>query len=426
MPEARLSTTINKKNLMKTIRQINFAGRQRLTLFLGLPETIQAQVLSSLSLPVQKDLLKRLTNQKLVKILEDLAPDKVTDIIQLLPPKRQKKVTRLFEDEIRSSVEFLAQFNPRSAAGLMNLDYILVDENDTIAQTAQQFAIHEKRTGRPPTILVTKEGKLQGFLPGYKLGLTQPSEKVKHHIRPIPAVKHDASHNEVMKLFRTHPHNKLVVLGEEEQILGIIYSDDILKLLRKEQTTTIYDFAGVHDEESVFDLASQKVKHRHKWLIINLGTAFLAALTVGLFDEVIAKYVLLAAYMPIIAGMGGNAATQTLAVLVRGITLKQIDLESAWPTLKQEIIAGIANGIITGVLAGGVVLFLNHDLKIALILILAMIANLLIAGVFGTLVPLFMQRIGKDPATSATIFITTATDVLGFLTFLGLAKLLLG
>ena len=129
--------------------------------------------------------------------------------------------------------------------------------------------------------------------------------------------------------------------------------------------------------------------------------------------------------MPIVAGMGGNAATQTLAVQVRGISLRQIELKTAWRTLKNELGASLVNGLINGVIVATVVILVNHDIKIAIVLGMAMIINLLVAGLFGTMVPLIMKRLGKDPATSATIFITTATDILGFMAFLGLATLIL-
>ncbi len=144
-----------------------------------------------------------------------------------------------------------------------------------------------------------------------------------------------------------------------------------------------------------------------------------------MFEGTIEKYVLLAVYMPIVAGMGGNAATQTLAVLVRGIALRKIDLKTARKTLIREVTAGTLNGIINGLIVAAVVMLMHRDVRLALVLSLAMVVNLTVAGFFGTLVPLIMKRLGKDPATSATIFITTATDVLGFLAFLGLATALL-
>jgi magnesium transporter len=218
----------------------------------------------------------------------------------------------------------------------------------------------------------------------------------------------------------------VVVLNDDKSVLGIIYSDDVLQLMHEQESASLYDFAGISDEESVTDSARRKVKFRYKWLIINLATAFLAAFTVGIFEETLSKYVLLAIYMPIVAGMGGNAATQTLAVVVRGITLKQIDLRTALRTLKNEVEAGFFNGLINGIIVALVVIVLNHDYKIALVLALAMVVNMLVAGFFGTMIPLVMTKLRKDPATSATVFITTATDVLGFLTFLSLGKLILG
>lgn len=207
--------------------------------------------------------------------------------------------------------------------------------------------------------------------------------------------------------------------------MGIIYSDDVLQLIEEKEAATLYDFAGVSSEEGVSDSSARKVKFRYKWLIINLATAFLASFVVSQFESTISEYVLLAVYMPIVAGMGGNAATQTLAVLVRGIALKQISLRTAFKTLKNEVGAGFINGLINGFLVAFVVLVKDHDVKIAIILALAMVINMIVAATFGTLVPLIMAKLRKDPATSATIFITTATDVLGFLAFLGLATIIL-
>jgi magnesium transporter len=216
-----------------------------------------------------------------------------------------------------------------------------------------------------------------------------------------------------------------VVLNDDKTVLGIIYSDDVLQLMHEQESASLYDFAGINDEESVLDSTRRKVKFRYKWLIINLATAFLAAFTVGMFEEALTKYVLLAVYMPIVAGMGGNAATQTLALVVRGISLKQIDLKTAGKTLRNELGAGLINGLINGVLVAVVVIMFNRDLRIAVVLGLAMVINLLVAAFFGTMIPLIMQKLKKDPASSATVFITTATDVLGFIAFLGLGTIIL-
>ena len=361
----------------------------------------------------------------LVKILSVVDPDQATDMLQLLTKAKRESVLAQVSEEIKESLSTLLEFDANTAAGLMTLDYISVETTDNIKTVAQKFKTHETKTGRSPIILVRKEGKLSGFLPAHELGLAGRNELIGKYVKRIPTISYAADHQKVVDKFRAHPHNKIAVLNDSEDVMGIIYSDDVLQLIEEKEAATLYDFAGVSSEEGVSDSSARKVKFRYKWLIINLATAFLASFVVSQFESTISEYVLLAVYMPIVAGMGGNAATQTLAVLVRGIALKQISLRTAFKTLKNEVGAGFINGLINGFLVAFVVLVKDHDVKIAIILALAMVINMIVAATFGTLVPLIMAKLRKDPATSATIFITTATDVLGFLAFLGLATIIL-
>lgn len=408
-----------------SVKDILFHKDKRLETFLHLPIHERVIMLRSLTPHIRREILSHIPDQDLIDILEAMAPDDATDVLQSLTKRKRERVLGLLSEEVRNSLSTLLEFDPDTAAGLMTLDYIQVDEAETIAGVAKKFRAHEQRTGRPPVILVFKGDKLTGYLPGHELGLSEPHQPIDGNVKRIPKISHTASHKEVVHTFRSHPHGKVAVMNDAGDALGIIYSDDVLKLFQSQQGSSLYDFAGVSDEEGVSDSTRRKVKFRYKWLIINLATAFLAAFTVGQFEEVISEYVLLAVYMPIVAGMGGNAATQTLAVLVRGIALRQISLETAWKTLKSEVGAGLVNGIINGFIVALVVLAKDHDWKIALILAFAMVINLIVAAIFGTLVPLIMSKLRKDPAASATIFITTATDVLGFLAFLGLATLIL-
>lgn len=416
-----------KKNysIDQIIHHISYHPKERLDHFRELNPTEKRDVILGLSKYLQNDIISKLSKKELLNVLEHLDTDEATDILQLLPAKKRKATMEKLSHKLKEDVSVLLQFDPETAAGLMNVNYIQVEAEDTIASVFKQVKIHESRTGKPPAILVMKTGKLIGCLPGYRLGIGKEKDKAEKHTVKIKSIKYKAKSDEIFDLFRQHPHNKIVVLGETNNVIGIIYSDDILKFLREKEASSLYDFAGVNQEESVYDSTKNKIKRRYKWLIINLGTAFLAAFTVGLFDEVISKYVLLAIYMPIVAGMGGNAGTQTLAVLVRGISLGQIKLKTMWRTLKNELGSGFVNGIINGLIISLVVYIKDGDLRIGLILALAMIINLLIAAFFGTVVPLIMKRLGKDPASSATVFITTATDVFGFIAFLGLATLIL-
>lgn len=416
---------IEKQQLDKALVKIRLEPEKRFEVFLSLPQKLQAAVLLRLTKHVLFDLLLKVDDVELAGIIGSLGADEATDVLQDIPLQTRQKIITLLPEELKQAVNSLINFDPATAAGLMNIDYILVSESETIAEISRRFKVFEKRTGRLPSIMVQSAGKLIGYVPGHELGFAKPSEVAKKYIRNIFSINGGASKGEVIELFETNPHNKIAVVGEADNLIGIIYSDDVMRIMEEERTAFLYEFAGVSEEESVADSAKTKVLSRYKWLIINLATAFLAALTVGLFQNTISKYVLLAVYMPIVAGMGGNAATQTLAVLVRGISLKQIEFKTALPVLLRELGASLVNGAINGIIIAAIVIFFNGDVKLAIILGIAMVVNLLVAGFFGTIIPLLMKKFGKDPATSATIFITTATDVLGFLVFLGLATMFL-
>lgn len=420
-------------NLPDTFNSINplniadflFKKEKQVEAFLEQPTEKRVELIRSMPSRVRKDILNKIPQQDVIKLIESLDPDEATKILRSLHPAKVEEVLLTLSEEVKNSLSTLLKFDPDTAAGLMRLDYIQVESNDNIATVAEKFRNHERSTGRPPVILVMEEGRLTGFLPGHELGFAGKNELIGKFVRRLHSISYKARHNEVMQMFRSHPNSKVAVMNEDGNVIGIIYSDDVLKLVNERETSSLYNFAGISREESVADSTKNKVKNRYRWLIINLGTAFLAAFTVGLFENTLDKYVLLAIYMPIVAGMGGNAATQTLAVLVRGIALKQIELRTALRTLKNELGAGFINGLINGLIVALIVIVINKDFKLALVLSLAMVINLLVAGFFGTLVPLIMSRLGKDPASSATIFITTATDVLGFIAFLGLGTLIL-
>ncbi|HEX6462014.1 MAG TPA: magnesium transporter [Candidatus Saccharimonadales bacterium] len=400
-------------------------GKKRAEAFLALPYEKQLVALRVATPRAKRELMHYLSIRQLLPLLNSIGPDEAADLLQIMTRHKRTIMLKMLSDELKNALSTLLEFDAQTAAGLMTLDYIQVEDTDNVVEVARKFRRHEQKTGRPPAILVMREAQLVGFLPGHELGFVDKDETIGAYVKHVPAISYAATHSDVLHLFRSHPHNKVAVLDDNKAVLGIIYSDDVLKILREENSASLYNFAGINNEESVSDSIRHKVQYRYKWLIINLATSFLAALTVGLFEHTLDTYVLLAIYMPIVAGMGGNAATQTLAVLVRGIALRQIELKTAYRALRNEMGAGFINGAINGVLVAAVVMIFNHDIRIALILAVAMIINLLVAGFFGTLVPLIMARLGKDPASSATIFITTATDVLGFLVFLGLATVVL-
>ncbi len=411
--------------MSSTVHDISYNSKSRVDLFLALVPKEQALTINQLSKRVQKQLILQLQDPEISAFLEFLDPDDVTNILRYLPKKRQDLLITQLSEYYQQSVSTLLKFDPKTAAGLMNLNYIQVDGDATISDVIEQLKVNEKRTGKLPTILVMTEGKLTGYLSFSSIALANKSKKIKEYVKKINVIRHSSEYNKVIKLFKQNAYNKVVVLNENDAVVGIIYSEDILGLIGEQSSATLYNFAGVSEEETVFDSAPKKIKFRYKWLMINLATAFLASFVVKSFSDVIAKNVLLAVYMPIVAGMGGNSGTQTLAVMIRSLSNTELNLKMVLHALKNEIISGATNGLINGLIVAVVVTLLNHDILVAIILAIAMIVNLIVSSTFGTIVPVVMKKLGKDPASSATIFITTATDVFGFVTFLGLATILI-
>src|SRR3989344_2887243 len=364
---------IVKNNKWEISFKLLSSPKKAVSLFREVPYNQRGAVLLGLSKNIHEKILSKLNTEEVLNMFHYLDPEEITDLLQNVDESKRKVIVDNLRPDMKKKVEFLIKFNPKTAAGIMTLDYASVNYDAKFKDVLDVIHNYEKRTGK----------------------------------------------------FKRHPANKLVVVDNDKSIMGVIYSDDVLKLMNRQSAKELYKSAGVSEEENVHDTAYNKVKYRYKWLILNLATAFLAASVVGLFKDTISSFVLLAAYMPVVAGMGGNAATQTLAVVVRGLALKNIELETARKVVFNEVIAGAVNGLINGVIVAFIAYIFNQNLLLGVITGLAIMVNLMIAGFFGATVPLVMKKLRKDPATSATIFITTATDVFGFLAFLGLATLLL-
>lgn len=383
----------------------------------------QREVFFHLPKSVQESLVTDMDQAQLLAFVRRLDPDEGADVLAIAEEEVRDAVLERLETERRDKVEFLLEFSPESAAGLMHLDYVTVEVDQGLTDVARRVRRYEDRSGTFPTIFVVDDDGLLGELPGQTLAMAdQESVSIADYYHETPTVRYDNPDSDVVEVFRANPESSIAVLDDDGSILGVIHADDLLRIIEEQAGETLYEFTGVQEEESVLDGPISKVRHRYKWLIINLGTAFLAAGAVGFFEDTIAAFTLLAVYMPVVAGMGGNAGTQSMAVTVRGIALGQISLSTGGRSVLNEVLAGAANGLITGVLVAVIASVFNRSPLLGLVLGVSMVLNLVIAGFFGTVIPLVLSRVGKDPATSATIFITTATDVLGFFIFLGLAQ----
>ncbi len=392
--------------------------------FKKIPSNTQGFVIQEIPPVLQKNILKKLKNQEIKEFLKYLDPDDIADILQLIDKRRAKTILSKLETYLSQKTSLLLSFDPESAGGLMSLDYIQVYIKASFEEVSEKVEKHIRKSGNTPTILVTSKGKLMGILSIAEL-ITAKDHTIQTHLKPAVTIKYNEDQEKAIELFNKNDHENIVVLDDDESIIGIIKAHDLLQVMRKEATEDLLNFAGVDKDENALDPAISKIKHRYKWLIVNLGTGFLAAFVVSLFEKTISNNVLLAAYMPIIAGMGGNAATQTLAVVIRGIALKEVELKNSWGVLAREVIAGVTNGFINGLIVALIALLLNSDYKLGIVAGLAMILNLFVAAFFGTLIPIVLKKFNIDPAVAATVFVTTATDVFGFFAFLGLATLIL-
>ena len=397
--------------------------------FTALPRSEWRDVFFGLPGEVQEFLVVDLSRSELKTFIDRLDPDEVTEVLRYTDEETRNALLASIDSERREKIDFLLSFNPESAAGLMSLDYVTVSESRHFPEVTERVRRFEERTGRVPTIFVTDDGALRGELPGAALSIADDeTETIGDYVRETPHIRYDRDDEAVLEVFKQNRERAVAVLDEDDDILGVIHAEDLLRMLEEARGETLYEFTGVAEEESVLDGPGTKIRRRYRWLILNLGTAFMAAAVVGLFESTIAAVAILAAYMPVVAGMGGNAGTQAMAVTVRGISLGEVSLNTGKRVVVNEVVAGAANGLITGVLVAAIAIafsFGEFGLLLGAVIGISMVANLIIAGFFGAMTPLLLDRIGFDPATSATIFITTATDVLGFFVFLGLAQAVL-
>jgi magnesium transporter len=237
------------------------------------------------------------------------------------------------------------------------------------------------------------------------------------------SVRVDTDQEEVARQVASYNLLAVPVVDEENKLVGVITVDDVIDVIKDEATEDLYRMAGVSGDERVGTPAFEALRKRLPWLGVNLVTAFVAASVVALFEGTISKVTALAVFMPIVAGMGGNAATQTLTVIVRGLALGELSWGNARKALAKEALIGLGSGITLGILAAGVAWITKADPMLGLLLGMAMVCNMLVATVAGTLVPLGLKALRVDPALASSVFITTFTDVVGFASFLGFATI---
>lgn len=392
------------------------------------PETA-ADVLVELNDPSREEIIEETSTARLAEIAEEMESDEAADLIAELPSETAAQVLRQMGSEEVEEITELMSYGPETAGGIMQRELLAVQEDATVSQAVEAFqklAREEDVEDIHNVFVVDRDYRLVGVLPIRRLLLVGASTSINRLMDPdVVKVRPGMDQEEVAALFKKYNLLSIAVVDGTDRLVGRITVDDIVDVIAEESGEDILLLGGVHDEDRVFCRPGQSVRRRLPWLTINLGTAILAAGVVSLFEGTLARMVTLAVFMPVVAGMGGNAGTQTLTLITRGIALGELTFANAWRALVKECLVALANGVVIGVvMALGTYLWKGHWM-LGCVLGLALIINMFVAGVVGTVIPVLLKRVGVDPAVASGIIVTMFTDVCGFFSFLGLATLAL-
>jgi magnesium transporter len=382
------------------------------------------EALSELGPEAGAGLLATRPAEEIAKLAQEIPSDDAAALIDYLPEELSAAVLDLMRPKESGVVENLLEYPEQTAGRIMNPHVFALNEDMTVGE-----AITELQNNRDVEMVfylyvVDDRHHLVGVTSLRRLLLVAPATPLKRIMTAdIISARVDTDQEEVARQVASYNLLAIPVVDEENKLVGVITVDDVIDVIKDEATEDIYRLAGVAGDERVFTPAGESLRKRLPWLGINLVTAFLAASVVGLFEGTIQQVTALAVFMPIVAGMGGNAATQTLTVIVRGIALGELSWSNSRKALLKESLVGIGNGLVLGLVAAGVAWATRGNPVLGLVLCAAMVINMFVAATAGTLVPLGLRAANIDPALASSVFITTMTDIFGFAAFLGLATI---
>ena len=373
------------------------------------------------------EILPQLSDERVALLLNQSAPDDAAHLVVLLDESRIDPILKTIRPSQRERLRRLLNYPPETAGALMTNQLITVKSQMSAAEAIDQIRQQVERSEFIFYIYVTNEaGTFLGVVPMRRL-LVAPAEQPISEIMvadPIAVFAAD-DQEEVASIVARYDLLAVPVVDETFRLLGVITVDDVIDVMRQEATEDIYLMQGLSDEDRVYSPVSKSVRKRFPWMVLNLFTAFSAASVIGLFEESIAEVVVLATFMPVVAGMGGNGGTQTLTVVTRAIALGELGATEGRTAVSKQLAIGVINGLGIGLLTGLVAWLWKGNAVLGAVLFVAMLLNLAIAGLVGAAVPLLLKTLNLDPALGGGVIVTTFTDIFGFLAFLGLATALL-
>ncbi len=385
-----------------------------------------ARTLRELDDETRARVLALLADEPVAAMVARLPVPDASDLLESLDEARRERLLALLEAPAAAQVRNLMRYGSGTAGALMDPNAPRFFADETVERTLAR--VREIAEGRRLFYLyvVDERDHLLGIVSLWQLVSANTERRLREIMSAeVVTVRAATPEEEVARVFRRYDLLVVPVVDDDGRLAGAIAVDDVLDVVEESATEDLYRLANLDVQEGIATPALRSVRLRLPWLLINLCTAALAASVVSHYQETIAKYVLLAVFMPIVAGMGGNAGTQTLTVLVRSLALGEMELRSALPVLGRQTLIGLMSGLLTGAILATVVMLWEGNLVLAGVLAFAQTMNLTVAGFAGAGVPLALKRLGLDPALGSSILVTTATDVGGFLLFLGTATLLL-
>lgn len=421
---------------LKKIKKIN--NEDFFNILANISDDLLGDVLLELPENIREESYNFLSTQRLVDITKELETDDATDLIQDIEDIDKSKANNIMnslEEEDQQDINWLKRYEDEQAGAFMQIELFKATTSETVGMAIERLKISKKNNELENIhqVFVTDENDsllasisledliiydfnilFQDILDEDKSGIFQPI-----------SVKATDDIDDVSKLFEKYDLSVVPVISYKDRLIGRITYDDMIDLIAQNATEQMYQLAGVNDEYEHEDNLIQTSKIRGQWLFINLFTALLASLVIGIFDDVIKEYIALAILMPIVASMGGNAGTQTLAVMVRQIALGEIDADDSKDAIRKEVFISIFNGILFAILLGIIASLWFKTVMIGIVIALAMLITLFSAGFFGAIIPLVLKKFDIDPAIGSTVLLTTVTDIVGFFSFLGLAKIML-
>lgn len=399
----------------------------RLHLFSLLDVDKASDVILELSDASREQLIGDLSNEQLTDIIEEMDSDDKADIIAELSDDQAKAVLDAIEPEESQEVKELLKYDEDTAGGIMQSELVSVGKQATINDAFQAVAEAKDEIENIHNIFVVDENdKLIGTVPLQSLITMKRFTPIVDVIdEDIPSVPYNMDQEEVARIFKKYDLVSIGVVDDQNCLLGRITIDDVVDAIQEETSEDIYRIAGLGEDDTVFNKTTESVRKRLPWLYLNLITALASVLVIGFFEETITRMVALVFFMPVVAGLGGNAGSQTLTLIVRGMALGEITFENAKRALLRQIAVGIANGVAVGIVIGIIAYFWKGIPILGLILGLAMIISIFAGTLVGASIPLALKRLKLDPALGSHIFLTAFTDAFGFLTFLGLATVFL-